>query len=71
MPWVQFTLDYNWRPTKTCMVFYRAGKKYLVTTDCATEALKAGAAFGVERPEGKHAGRIVAPSRRLLPTPDE
>lgn len=52
MPWLSFSKDFNFRPAvhfNTVAIKYRAGKSYLVTNECAAQALKARAATRIER----------------------
>lgn len=50
MPWVKFERDFIWTPVRVQSIMYRKGFIALVTTPCANEAIKAGAAKKVQRP---------------------
>jgi len=53
MPWVKFTADFDWKPTRQTTVAYRAGDEKLVTTPCAKAAVAAGKAVkGKAKPDG-------------------
>ena len=44
MPWVRFTADFDWKPTRRVTYAYRAGDQKMVTTPCALAAVAAGKA---------------------------
>lgn len=48
MPWVRFAESYDWSPRYGVSIAYKAGKTYLVTTQCFKDA--AGKAYRVPKP---------------------
>lgn len=53
MPWLKFTAPFNWQVRPTVTIHYKAGRTYLVTRRCASEAMKARKAQPTERPKAK------------------
>lgn len=49
MPWVHFTENYNYKPTATTCIAYKAGGDYLVKQECADRAIAAGKAVKAQR----------------------
>lgn len=39
MPWVRFTEDFDFKPSSSVTIGYRAGQTKLVTTACANAAV--------------------------------
>jgi hypothetical protein len=53
MPWVRFTSSFDFKPKPTVTLAYHAGDVKLVTTACATAALRAGKAEKAAKPKGR------------------
>jgi hypothetical protein len=59
MPWVEFTADYRWQDPrmKQRFVFYKTGEIKMVTTPCATAAIKAQRAKFTVRPANERSSK--------------
>lgn len=51
MPWILFTADVVWYPTRNRSVHYRAGEVHLVSRACAERSRAAGRAEPAKKPE--------------------
>lgn len=56
MPWIRFTADFDFRPSRRLTLAYRAGMTLLVPTAAAEAAEAAGAGRRVARPNRPRAG---------------
>lgn len=56
MPWVSFTADFDFRPTRRITLAYKAGQKLLVPTPAADAAEAAGAGKRIQKPKDDNAG---------------
>jgi len=54
MPWIRFTADFDYRPSRRLTLAYREGATLLVPTAAALAAEAAGAGRCVPRPKAKH-----------------
>ena len=54
MAHVRFIADFDYRPTKTVVVAYKAGMELTVKRDCARQAIAAGKAIGLKTPVVKN-----------------
>lgn len=52
MPWVRFTVDFDFKPKPAVTIAYHAGSVVLVTTPCAMQAIAAGKAARTTKPKG-------------------
>lgn len=50
MPVVRFLKDFDWKPTPSYTIAYRAGTQMLVTTACSRKAVAKGRAELVNKP---------------------
>lgn len=53
MPWIRFTADVPWPAAHNATIAYKAGRRYLVSQQCAEQALRDGKA-------------VKAPARRKV-----
>ncbi|TWF53262.1 hypothetical protein [Neorhizobium alkalisoli] len=53
MAWVRFTEDFDFRPTRSSLIAYRAGMQLSVRRACADQAIAAGKAVTVKAPARK------------------
>lgn len=51
MPWMQFTTDFDYRPTRRVMLAYKAGQTLLIPTAAADAVEAAGAGKRVSKPK--------------------
>lgn len=58
MPWVQFTADFDWKPTPQVTIAYRAGQRLLVTTPCANAAIAKSVAEKLKTPRKSDGGKV-------------
>lgn len=49
---VRFTADFDYKPTPSTTIAYRAGQEYVVRRECADRAVKLGKAVAVKKDEG-------------------
>jgi hypothetical protein len=54
MPWIHFTADFDFRPSRRLALAYRAGTTLLVPTATAVAAESAGAGRRVPKPKDEH-----------------
>lgn len=54
MPWIHFTADFDFRPSRRVVLAYRAGTTLLVPTAAAEAVEAAGAGRRVPKPKGSH-----------------
>jgi hypothetical protein len=54
MPWIHFTADFDFRPSRRLALAYRAGPTLLVPTATAVAAESAGAGRRVPKPKDEH-----------------
>lgn len=50
MPWVKFTRDFPWIPTKGVTILFKKDSQQLVTTPCASAAVMVKAAERIKNP---------------------
>ncbi len=55
MPWVEFSADFDFRPTRRVALSYKAGSTLLVTTPAAEAAVAAGKGRRVPKPKADNA----------------
>ncbi|HTE37909.1 MAG TPA: hypothetical protein VK630_15320 [Reyranella sp.] len=53
MPWVSFSADFDFRPTRSTMLAFKAGHTLLVTTPAADAAEAAGKGRRVPKPKAE------------------
>lgn len=62
MPWLAFSRDFDFRPTRRVALAYKAGQTALVTTPAADAAEAAGAGKRVPSPKAMTDGSVVLPA---------
>jgi hypothetical protein len=55
MPWIEFTGDFDFRPTRRTALAFKAGSVLLVTTPAADAATAAGKGRRVSKPKADDA----------------